>query len=500
MELERNRKRIGYAFGIFMGFMLLCTLISRAVYAGALPQITAEKPERKNITHKVQTEGIVEPGIEYALNTPGGLRCRTVLVHTGDSVTPDTLLFEIDTEDLKEQIEEQELAIEKLKLAIGDQENNRSLEAEQKQLENDRAKEDYDRTKQEGDAAVERAEDALRKAQTALEELENHPAGENAPEDQEQEEQLEASAENAKEEYEKIREKIEELAKEEPENPVKKPDDNSEDSAKEEWEEEKRALEKEVEAAKAALEEAKNSREQALLEAERKVDDTKLPSQADSSLKTNRLELLALQKKLEKYEEILEAEGKIYAEEEGVITKIQVSPGERIPDGASLVYADLDSPLEFHFSLTKEQKKYVNSGDGAKLTLEGRTIEVNADYIQQSAVSSELFDVTIFLPEGVGKISQSGSFVCEQQSEVYSCVIPIDALEEDQNGRKYVYILSERSGILGAELVAEQVYVNVLDQNDSDAAIEEGVIDSNTQVIVNSTKTLEDRAVVRYKE
>ena len=40
----------------------------------------------------------------------------------------------------------------------------------------------------------------------------------------------------------------------------------------------------------------------------------------------------------------------------------------------------------------------------------------------------------------------------------------------------------------------------MLDQNDSYAAIEEGVIDQETELIVHSTEELEDRAVVRYKE
>ena len=80
------------------------------------------------------------------------------------------------------------------------------------------------------------------------------------------------------------------------------------------------------------------------------------------------------------------------------------------------------------------------------------------------------------------------------------CCVPLEALYKDQNGRSFVYILNERSGILGPELAAELVYVNVLDQNDRYAAIEEGVIDSDTEVIVSTTEALADRTIVRYKE
>jgi multidrug efflux pump subunit AcrA (membrane-fusion protein) len=78
--------------------------------------------------------------------------------------------------------------------------------------------------------------------------------------------------------------------------------------------------------------------------------------------------------------------------------------------------------------------------------------------------------------------------------------IPLNALHEDANQRSFVYVVSERAGILGTELTAEMVYVRVLDRNDSFAAVEEGVIDRETEVIVSSTEELEDRAVIRYKE
>ena len=94
----------------------------------------------------------------------------------------------------------------------------------------------------------------------------------------------------------------------------------------------------------------------------------------------------------------------------------------------------------------------------------------------------------------------SGNFQVEAQSETFGCCIPLNALHIDANQRTFVYIVSERSGILGTELAAEQVYVKVLDQNDSYAAVEEGVIDRETELIISSTEELEDRMVIRYKE
>ena len=94
MELWKKQKKIGAAFCIFLSLMFLCTLISRAVYASKLPQITTRKPERTSLIHRVEAEGLVQQGREYAVNTLSGLRCSTVHAHVGDRVTTETLLFE----------------------------------------------------------------------------------------------------------------------------------------------------------------------------------------------------------------------------------------------------------------------------------------------------------------------------------------------------------------------------------------------------------------------
>lgn len=543
MELWKKQKRIGIAFCIFLSLMLLCTLISRAVYASKLPQITTEKPDRTALIHKVEAEGIVEEGMEYAVNTLSGLRCKTVYAHVGDRVTTETLLFEIDMEDLQEQIREQEMNIEKLSLTIQEQEQNKNLAAGQKKTEQDRAKEDYDRTAEDAQGSVDSAKEELKNAREALDSFQNNPSA-ITPDAERQKAQAEYDAwekrrtelqtarDKAEEEYQKAKNEVERLQGEgRPEddadlkaaqekagiaesertkaeetyqdymkNPKEKPDYSDEDAAKAAWEEKKSSLENSIGVSERTLEEARKSRDKALLEAKRQLEDSKLASAADSSLAINRLELTILNEKLEKYREILRTGGGIYPSSDGIVTRIQVSPGERIPDGAAVVYADLESPLELHVTFTKDQKKYVNQGDAAELSLGKSNESVTVDYIATSEMNPELFEAIIFLPQGVGTLGQSGIFTTETQTDTFNCCIPINALYTDQNGRNYVYTLKERSGILGPELAAEFIYVNVLDKNDKYAALEEGIIDSDTEVITSTTEALEDRTIVRYKE
>ena len=602
MEILKKQKKVWIIFGAFLAFMFACTLISRAVYASKLPQVSVAKPGRMAISHQVEAEGIVHQGREYAVNVLSGLRVRTVYAHVGDRVTAETLLFEIDVEDLEEQVREKELAVKKLQLQIADQEKNRALEENKDEIKSIRAQEDYEKTAEEEQTKIDRAELEKKLRERDLKELNDDPVQVTSEEDRKaakekyeawakEAERLKSEMEQAKKEWEAAQSKTRELeagaakgaslqtadtgetaagnqtdtegaqgvpgtdagnVQEMPgagaenaqggengrslpatltddkalteakaaeaeakkkydeakavydeymKTPVAKPDYSAEDAARSAWEKEKRALEDAANAAALAEIDAKAAQEKAMENAGRELEDAEAERTFDSSLEINQLELSALQTELSAYRKVLEAQGKVFPEVDGIVTRIQVNPGERVPDGAAVVYADLGSPMQFTVSLTKEQKKYVNQGDLAELSLgSGRGEEYEVDYIAENEANPELYEARILLEEGVGTIGQSGKFTVDAQSEMYQCCIPIAALREDANHRKFVYVVSERSGILGKELAAEAVYVKVLDQNDSYAAIEEGVIDSETELITDSTEEIEDRDVVRYKE
>ena len=559
MELLRRQKNKIRAFGLFLAFMLLCTLISRSVYASGLPQVSTKTPEVSALSHEVKAQGIVEAGRETAVTALSGLRCETVLVHTGDHVDTETALFQVDLEDLKEQIEEKQLAISKLQLEIQAQEQNRQLEAEQKDEQKEHAQEDYNAADASSSQTVARAEQDLAAAEAALKEAEaeyeawkaeqaaqpEEPEIPEAPEGPEEPETPEAPEKPDTSEAPETPENSDASEMPEGQESPEMPDtgesgetetagqaeteqftaaeqtntpentdtsgtegESSGDSENTEsggmtedaWQEKLTSLRQAVETAKRALEDARQSRDSALETAERAVEDADSESTADNSLEINRLDLSSQQKELKEYQELLQADGIVYPEKEGIVTSIAVSPGERIPDGAALVMADLDSPLQFSASLTAEQKKYVNQGDSVSLKLGSRTVEATADYIAESELSPGTYQLTVFLEEGEGELGESGTLSAEMRTDTYSCVVPLEAVRVDENQRKYVLTVGERSGILGPEFVARKTYVTVLDQNDSQAALEEGGLSGEEEIITDYTGEIEDGDVVRYKE
>lgn len=169
-EKGRNKKyRIWIrAFAVFMIFMWLCTIISKSIYVSGLPRVRTQQTEKKYIEHIVEAEGIVIEGGEQAVNTLPGLRVQKIYAKRGDRVEAGDILFQIDTADLRDMIQEQESAIHRLNYQIADMEFNQTLDEQNKEIGKLWAQEDYESADRRTATDVERAEEARQEAQRAL--------------------------------------------------------------------------------------------------------------------------------------------------------------------------------------------------------------------------------------------------------------------------------------------------------------------------------------------
>ena len=280
------------------------------------------------------------------------------------------------------------------------------------------------------------------------------------------------------------------------------PDFTSEDAKWESWRSTRKSLEEKVQDAERALEDAEDEKEKALEDAQRNLEDSLRSEQSDSTLGLYQLDLEEAGEELKRLKGILEQEGVVKAEASGVVTRVGVAAGEQTSSGASVVFADTARPLQFEVILQKEEKKYVNLGAEAEITLgnSSNMIKATVDYLTEMETSPGSFTALVTLPEGTGTIGQSGMFRVTQQSEMYNYCIPVDALHMDENQRNFVYVLGERSGFLGAELTAEKLMVDVLDKNDKYAALAGGVVDGNSRIICTADREISDGDPVRMKD
>lgn len=254
-----------------------------------------------------------------------------------------------------------------------------------------------------------------------------------------------------------------------------------------------------MDSAKQAQENSVWDKLDAMLDAKRKVEDSNLGGDPDLTIEMNQMEITYRKEILKKYTGLKKNGGQVFGENNGIVTKIKISPGEVIPQGASVVLADLEESLKFRVLLTKEEKKYVDIEDTVMLKLgnSGKTVEAQVDYIAESESTPGSYEAIVNLPKGVGTVGQSGTLVASAQSDSYPVTIPAKALH-GENERYYIYVLRRQQGILGEELAVSQVDVNVLDKNSKYVAIEEGAVDEETEIVVNTTKELSEGSVVRY--
>lgn len=451
-----SRKKVLQGFGIFMGVMLFCTLISRGIYAAALPQVTLEHPKQGAVSHKVKADGNVRQGRELALCTEAGVRVAQVLVEPGDRVTEGETLFLLDTDHIREQMAQNEREINQQRLELATLQHNTQLAAEEKNREMIRAGEDYVQAQKDARLLLKRAEEDESWASQELLQIEE-----------------------------------------------KMPQTGTDDPEYEMWRQEWKAAYQEAQAARRALEDAQNHLQEVQQEADRTLEDALTQEMTDASLGGSRMKLDALYEKQGRLQSLLDGQGAVCAQQDSIITGLFIRVGQDTPEGGAVLYADASAPLSFCVVLDPEQKKYVEPGMEGKLTLtgtNGRPVEVTVDYLTEMESVPGSYTGTMTLPEGIGRIGQTGTFETTVQSEVYGCCIPVAALHQDENQNWFCYVYEERATMLGREPVAEKRVVTVLDKNERLAAIEPGVVDEDTLLITESTKEFRPGDVVRKKE
>ncbi len=540
MGIKMKRKeKIAAGLAVFFVLMWICTLVSKSIYASKLPRVNTVNPEKRRIEHLVEAEGIVKQGSDVAVHTLPGMRVMKICVRVGDEVEEGSELFWLDTDDLGELIEEKKLEAAKLEYQIEDLKENRALEGIEKQKEISRAREDLEVTADKADTALERADEALDQAGEKLNRLDGKKPSATSDGDRKkaneeyeqwvkQGEQLaatvsgnqvsvaekekhlekvkgEGNAEEIKKAEEELKAAVEALEAAEDRyenyqsNPKSRPDFSDEDSARKAWESEKEILEDNVRNAQYGREDALTGNADSLRNAERALEDAGMPERSDSTLEIYQMQLERLQKEIERYREIYQAGGRVASDRLGTVTKVNLTVGERTVDGAAVVCADNEVPYQFETLIAKEQKKYVNQGDTVTLsTPEGKS-ELEINYLEEDA--SGAYRAVVYLPQGKGTLGMSGTLNKAEVTESYECCVPVDALHKEGMGeRYYIYLVGERDGILGRERYVEMRYVKVLDMNDSYAALENGAVAKDEEVIIGSNKEVENNMVVRMED
>lgn len=280
---------------------------------------------------------------------------------------------------------------------------------------------------------------------------------------------------------------------------VTQPDYSAEEAEYDAWQNTKLTLEENVQHAKESYQDASYTREVTLRQKLREVASAETTSRADSTAALYELDIKQARQQIERLRAVSQQKGEIKAEQDGIISKIQIEVGGRTSDTAALLLTDPLRPCQFKFSITKEEGKYVHLNDTVEVKLNGQSndTEITVDYFTENTQGG--YDILCTLPEHMGQPGLSGTVQKSVQGEIQELTLPVEAVFED-TGSFYIYTLNEKEGILGSEYYAEKIKVQIKDRNDRYAAIESGTISKETKVITYATEELKQGQSVRPQE
>ena len=521
-----DRKKVIKLFSGFLAVMLIFTILSRAVSGASMARVETVKIATGPIEHKVTASGRVEAGKEIAMYTESGQRVREICVQEGESVEEGDVLFRLDVEELNEQITAAQQELEKAKLQNQDVQNAKAFEQSNQQTAKQRAQEDYNQAVAQGDASVAEAKRVWDEAERALQDFLNSStdAGNGGADVQNGGTDIldpNGGQSGGNDDGDKADGNSggadEQSSGEGPGCPdgqsaegnaggtdnLSAQDGQAGANGTDDREAQKASLEQAVAEAKAAYDAAVSARADNIKSTSRSLADASRPqSAADTAQKQNEITRQQQELALNKLLSLQEAEGEVKATASGIITQILVSTGDFTSEGAAVRIADTAQGGRLVLSVDKMNEEYVSKGSPVKLKVSGSKEEIT-DYTVTSIAENEqdntLLDVTVELPQGVIETGTLVNAEITPKTETYNSVVPLQALHEEQNGC-YVLVLQEEQGVLGTQLVVKRLDVQVVDKNNTNAALEEGLLTSEQEIVSSASRSIQEGSRVRRKE
>ncbi len=268
------------------------------------------------------------------------------------------------------------------------------------------------------------------------------------------------------------------------------------DAAVTELDEKLKELEKKQEVYKAAVETV-DSKQRELEEA---LSGKDISQQMDNlDLESQRLKIEQQRELVAKYQADT-TETEIKSKVAGVVKSVNVTAGKDTKPGEAMAVIDVvDRGFTIKVSVTNEQAKQVKIGDAADVSnyYWGNDIQATLEAITADPEGGGQKRLLVFRITGDIEAGTNISLSIGQRSANYDTIIPKSALREDTNGN-FVLVVTSKSTPLGNRYTATRADVQVLAQDDNNAAV--SGLAANDYVITTSSKPLDAGTQVRMVE
>lgn len=257
-----------------------------------------------------------------------------------------------------------------------------------------------------------------------------------------------------------------------------------------------------VQAAQQAYEDAAIAANEAAVTSGRAVQMAGIAEASNSSDRMNEITYEQMELSLKKLEDLKAAKGKICAEADGLVTRINIMTGEKTGDTTAILMADLSKGYRFTADLTEDQQKYIGTGDLVSLTSANgkqKLEELPVESVTEDEENEGVYHVTVQIPDESFEIGANLTLDFSRKSEAYPVTVPLSALHLDARQQAYVLVTEDYESVMGKECRARKVSVTVLEKNESYAALAEGTLSAQQEIIVSSDKAVDDGSRVRVE-
>lgn len=443
----------------FFIVMLSCTLVARGAASLTVAKVETDKIRKGTLVQRFDGEGTLMAKDKEFQSLPEGQKVARILADMGSEIKAGQGIVQLDQEYLDERIREQEREIEKLKLALGQQELEEKADARtpataQAGISLDAAK-----------RALDAAEEEYRKVQDAYE---------NCPED------AGVSSNSDLEREEDGTEGLKDTGK-------------------------KQALKEQMDAADQMVQEAKEAYRQAqdaYVLAEQEEENTRANEAVRSQIsqlgqKSTKTELEGLEEDMKKLQEIKDAEGIVTAGADGILESVGAVEGA-ITTGTEQIVLETGG-MEACGVVPTEKIGSITAGDEIEVRIQGETKPFTLE-IERMGKNSE--GNTCWYAVVEKEERRAGTTLTYEYSKKsknsYDSMVPISALRES-GGVTFVLIAEMRSGILGDSYTAAAVPVTVLEKDENNAAVQTS-LPEDALIIVGSNKYVKEGDRVRLSE
>ncbi len=433
----------------FFVIMLLFTILSRATESFAVARVVVENPRRDVLTHTLMGTGQIAMAEEETMNILPGYHIDKIYVSTGEAVSTKTILYQYRIEDLQNKYNSINNEIKKIHNQIEiAQLNTISVDqfaAPASLLSLQQAKDNL---------SVARAKLSEEQADynSFLQENKKQPQGEQKAE---YNSELEGKLEAVKVAKETVR-----------------------------------IAEQTVETSNLQYNISKQG------DANKIKSTNKSNKITELTIQGYRLDLLEKEKELKNVNTLLNKSGKVTSPFKGIISHISLEEGKTTMGDELIKIGVGDYVLKGAF--VSEQEVNVEIGSKVKITIAGGPEDKISSKVSKLRInengSPELVAV---LPSGKYRMGEGAQFKIMTQSERYDQCIPIQALHESGKDEYYVLVTREHEDILGKILIATRVKVDIIGKSDSMVAVKEGALSRKDDVIIDSSKNINDGDKVR---